>query len=91
MGLKHLYRGCELESYTCNSKNIIGKEGNGEPPHKVHVHRKIAELLSLVSATLEIEYATQFHFTFTYIAINMYPVKNEMIANLDIRLIAMVS
>ena len=37
----------------------IGEECNGQPSHKVHFLRKL-RALSLVSATLEFEYATQF-------------------------------
>ena len=42
-------------------KHVIGEEGNGKPPHKTHYHRKQLRTLSLVSATLEIEYAKQFY------------------------------
>ena len=41
--------------------NTIGKEGNGKPSHEFHFPRKKLRVLSLVSATLEIEYATQFY------------------------------
>ena len=35
-----LRSGCEFESCTCRNKNAIGKEGSGQPPHKVHIPRK---------------------------------------------------
>ena len=41
--------------------NTISKEGNGKPPHEFHFPRQNSEP-SLVSATLEIEYATQFFY-----------------------------
>ena len=41
-------------------ENKIGKEGNGKPRHKIRFPRKKPRVLSLVSATLEIEYATPF-------------------------------
>ena len=39
--------------------NAIGEEGNEKPPHEFHLPRKQLRDLSLVSATLEIEYTTQ--------------------------------
>ena len=44
----------------CHFYNAIGEEGNGKPPHEFHHPRKLRALY-LLSATLEIEYATQ-HF-----------------------------
>ena len=41
-------------------ENITGEEGNGKRPHKIHFPRKNSAL-SLVSATLEIEYAMEFY------------------------------
>ena len=46
----------------CRNKNAIGEEDNGKPHHKVHFPRKKLRALSLVSATLEIEYVTQFFY-----------------------------
>ena len=40
--------------------NAIGEEGNGKPPQKIHFPRQELRALSLASAKLEIEYATQF-------------------------------
>ena len=51
-------RGWQFESYKCHNKNNIVEEGNGTPPHKIYFFRKL-RALSLVSAKLEIEYATQ--------------------------------
>ena len=31
--------GSEFESCKCHSKNTVGEEGNGEPPHKIHLPR----------------------------------------------------
>ena len=51
--------GCQFESSMYDTKNAIGEEGNGKPPHDFHFPRKKLRALSLVSATLEIEYAMQ--------------------------------
>ena len=37
------HKGCQLDSYMCYSKNSIGEEGNGKPPHTFHVPRKDSE------------------------------------------------
>ena len=42
-------------------KKAIGEEGNGKPPHKIPSPRKKLRALSLVSATLEIDYAMEFY------------------------------
>ena len=47
-------------SPTCRIENAIGEEGRGKPPHEIHFPRKQLRALSLVSTTLEIEYATRF-------------------------------
>ena len=54
------YRGIEFDSSMCHNKYTIGEAGNGKPPHKVEFPRKNSRALSLFSATLEIEYGTQF-------------------------------
>ena len=54
------HRGCKFESCTCHNKSAIGEEGSGKPPHHTHFPRRKFRALSLVSATLEIEYAMQF-------------------------------
>ena len=58
------HRSCQSDSsMCCHNNSIIGEEGNGKPPHKLHFPRKKKKklrALSLVSATLEIEYATNF-------------------------------
>ena len=60
--VKHLYsqhKGCQFYFSVCHNESAIGKEGNKEPPNKDHFPRKKFRDLSVVSATLEIEYATQ--------------------------------
>ena len=49
-----------LNSSMCRIENATGEGGNGIPPHKIHFPWKKLKTLSLVSATLQIEYATQF-------------------------------
>ena len=53
------HRDCGFESYTCHINNAISEEDKRKPLHKVHFPTTL-RALSLVSATLEIEYATQF-------------------------------
>ena len=53
--------GCQFESYTCRNKNVIGEEGNGKPPHKIHFPRNVLRALSPVSAKLKNEYALEFY------------------------------
>ena len=53
------HRGNQFDSSMCHFKNSIGEEGNGKPTHKTHFPRKKLRALSLVSAMLKIEYATQ--------------------------------
>ena len=48
----------EFESYTCHNKNTTGEEGKGKRFNNVYFPRKNSTALSLVPATLEIEYAT---------------------------------
>ena len=48
-----------FEYCTFHNKSTIGEEGNEKPPHKIHFPRIDITALSLVSAKLEIEYATQ--------------------------------
>ena len=50
---------CEFDSSMRRYRNATGEEGNGKPPREFHFPRKKLRALSLVSATLEIEYATQ--------------------------------
>ena len=50
---------CEFKYYTCHNENTICVEGNGKLPHRAHILSKKQRVLSLVSATLEIEYLTQ--------------------------------
>ena len=57
------HRGCQFDSSMCHFKNAIGEEGNGKPPQKNPLPKKKLRALSLVSAKLEIEYATQFFYT----------------------------
>ena len=45
--------GCQFDSSTCHNKSSIGKESNGEPPHKIHFPRKHSESCLLLSLTLE--------------------------------------
>ena len=55
------HRGCQFDSSTCHfKKNAIGEEGNGKPPLELHFLRKNSAL-TLVSATLEIEYAVELY------------------------------
>ena len=53
-------RDCESKSCTCHNKNAMREEANGKTPHKIHLPRKKLRALSLVSATLKIEYARKF-------------------------------
>ena len=52
-------RDCQFEFSMCHNQNAIGKDSNGKPPHELNFPREELQALSLVSATLEIEYATQ--------------------------------
>ena len=40
----------------CRNEDATGEEGNGKPPHSIHYPREDSAL-SLVSATLELQYA----------------------------------
>ena len=53
------HRGFQFNSSMYHFQNGIGEEGNGKPSHEFHFPRNKLRALSLVSATLEIEYATQ--------------------------------
>ena len=44
----------------CHNKNTIGEEGNEKPRHKIDFPRGELRSQSLVSVTLEMEYATQY-------------------------------
>ena len=52
------HRDCQFDSSMYHCKNAIGEEGNLKLPHEIYFPRKNSRALSLVSATLEIEYAT---------------------------------
>ena len=41
------HKGSQFDSSTCPSKNAIGEEGNGKPPHKFHFPRKKTQSLCL--------------------------------------------
>ena len=56
------HRGCQFDSPMCHFQNAISEKGNGKPPHEFHFLRTKLRALSLVSAMLDIEYATQFFF-----------------------------
>ena len=49
----------QFVSSMCHNENVIGEEGNGKRSAEFHFYRKNSRALSLVSGTLEIEYATQ--------------------------------
>ena len=53
------HRGCQFDFSMCHLEDAIGEEGNGKPPHEFHYPKKLRAMPSLVSATFEIEYATQ--------------------------------
>ena len=53
------HRGCQFDSSMCHFQNSIGEESNGKTPREFHFPRKKLRAPSLVSATLEIKYATQ--------------------------------
>ena len=53
------HRGCQFEPCTCYNVNAIGEEGNGKPPHKIHFPGEKLRALSVVTAMLDVEYATQ--------------------------------
>ena len=53
------HRGCQFESCTCHNKNATGEEGKRKPSHEFHFPGKKLRVLSLISANLEIGYATQ--------------------------------
>ena len=58
--------GYQFDSSMCHIKNAIGEEGNMKPPQKFHFPIKL-RALSLVSATLETEYAMQFILKFKWL------------------------